>query len=110
MARKQMLCDECIDIISENLSTDQILILQYLKKENTINMNLSKDKTSIMPNVKGMTEFKFQSAISGLELCNFVKRNANKRPNKFFITKDGIKALEIYQNNIREELSGGNEE
>jgi len=101
---KQLLCDDCIEIIAENLTTDQILLLEYLKKENTINMNLSKDKISIIPNVKGMTEFKFQSSVSALELCNFVKRNSTKRPNRFFITPDGRKALECYKNNLKEQL------
>jgi hypothetical protein len=104
MAFKQVLCDECISAIAENLSMDQILILKYLQKENTINMNLSKDKTAIIPEIKGMTDFKFQFSMTGLELCNFVKRNSTKRPNRFFITKDGRKALEIYQNNVKEAL------
>lgn len=101
---KQVLCDGCISAISENLSMEQVLILKYLKKENTINMNLSKDKLSIIPNIKGMSDFKFQFNISALELCNFVRRNSTKRPNRFFITEDGRKALKFYEQSVRESL------
>jgi len=101
---KQQLCDECIDIIKDNLNMDQVLILRYLNKEKTINPNLSKDKLSIIPNVKGMTDFKFQFSMTGLELVGFVKRNTNKRPNKFYITEDGRKALKMYEESIRETL------
>lgn len=100
----QTLCDDCIAAISENLSMEQVLILKYLKKENTINANLSKDKTSIIPNIKGMTDFKFQFSISSLEMCYFVKRNSTKRPNRFYITKDGRKALSLYEQSVKEGL------
>lgn len=109
MAKRQVLCDECISAISENLSMDQVLILKYLKKENTINPNLSKDKLSIIPNVKGLTDFKFQFSISGLELCYLVGRNSTKRPNRFYITADGRKALAMYEESIKEELSSSDD-
>lgn len=102
---KQLLCDECIATIAENLTQDQILILKYLLKEKTINANLSKDKLSIIPNIKGMTDFKFQFCVNALETCCFINRNAVKRPNRFYITADGRKALKLYEDNLREELS-----
>lgn len=102
---KQVLCNECIASISENLSMDQVLILKYLKKEKTFNKNLSKDKLSIIPEIKGLTDFKFNFAMNGLELCYFVARNTVKRPNKYYITPDGKKALEIYEQVVRDNLS-----
>ena len=87
---------------------DQVLILKFLKKENTINPNLALDKTAIMPNVKGMTDYKFQFNISALELVGFVKRNVTKRPNRFYITGDGRKALALYEQSVREELEAVN--
>ena len=103
--KRPVLCDECIEAISENLTMDQILILKYLHKEKTINANLSKSKIDIIPNIKGMTDFKFQFNISALELCCLVKRNPTKRPNRFYITPDGRKALKVYEENIKDELS-----
>lgn len=102
---KQLLCDECLGIIKDNLSIEQILILKYLKKENTMSLNLSKDKTAIIPNVKGMTEFKFNSCMNALELVGFVGRNSNKRPNRFYITEDGRKALKLYEEQLKKNLS-----
>ena len=89
------LCDNCLQEISENLSQDDLRVLNYLKKSQTFNQHASVDKTSVMPNVKGMTEFKFNAAMGRLEAACLVKRTTMARPNRFWITKSGRRILEI---------------
>jgi len=96
------LCDFCLSIIMYNLIQDDLLILQALRKEKTHNQLLAIDKTKILPLVRGLTDFKFQMAMSRLELCELVGRNSKKRPNKFFITQNGLKILELFSQTLKE--------
>lgn len=105
MASKRELCDECLEVLTSNLTSDMIKILETLRTNKAYTMNLSIDKVKIMPQIKNMTDYKFQTAISTLEICNLVGRNSIKRPNKFFITEDGKCALKIFKKNTTELLS-----
>jgi len=98
---EQQLCDKCIAIIKDRLNVEQVLILQYLKQEKTINANLSKDRINIIYNIKDMTEMKFHVNILALELVGFVGRIDTK----YYITRDGRKAVTLYEKEIRDELS-----
>ena len=96
-----MLCEDCLYTIMDNLKQEEIQILNVLKKDKTLSKHLSIDKTKIMPQVKGLTEFKFNMAVARLEVIGLINRNAQVRPNKFYITKTGQKFLTLYMETLQ---------
>jgi predicted MarR family transcription regulator len=97
------LCDDCLSSIMFNLSQEDILILQTLKKEKTANQLMAISKLSIIKLTKNMTDFKFQMAVGRLELCDLVGRNPKKKPNTFYITPNGNRILELFMKSMKGE-------
>lgn len=96
------LCDDCLQTIMFNLSRDDIGVLNALKALKTANQLMAVNKTKIMPKVEGITEFKFQTAVSRLELAGLVGRNPKKRPASFYITPSGKRILELWNKSMKE--------
>lgn len=101
-----VICDDCLKIIMYNLTKDDITILNFLSKNKCINVHLSMDKTKIMPSIQGMTDFKFNSSISRLEVCNLIGRIATARPNKYYLKQDGINLLKLYVEDTQRSIKG----
>jgi predicted MarR family transcription regulator len=97
------LCDDCLTDIMYNLSKEDILILETLKKEKTANQLLAISKPKIITQTQDMTDFKFQMSVGRLEICNLVGRNPKKKPNTFFITPSGNKILELFKKSMKGE-------
>lgn len=99
-----ILCDDCLKIIINNLTKDEILVLEFLLKQKCINTHFSMDKTKIMPNTN-LTEFKFQTAMSRLEVVDLVNRVTNGRLYKYYVTASGKRLIELYKESVKEQLS-----
>jgi predicted MarR family transcription regulator len=97
------LCDDCLSNIMYNLSQEDILVLQTLKKEKTANQLLAISKPKIISQTKDLTDFKFQMTIGRLELCDLVGRNPKKKPNTFYITPNGNRILEMFTKSLKGE-------
>lgn len=98
------LCDECLELIINNLTRDEIVVLEFLLKSKCFNSHLCMDKTKIMPQAN-LTEFKFQMAMSRLEVVGLVNRVTNGRLYKYYITSSGKRLLEIYTESVKKQLS-----
>lgn len=98
------MCEECLAILLENLTKEEFLILELLKSKKCVNSQLTLDKTMIIPSVKGLTDFKFNSAISRLELIGCVKRITAARLHRYHITSNGTNLLELYKKQIANAL------
>jgi predicted transcriptional regulator len=95
------MCDECLNKIMYNLSQEDWLILQTLKKEKTANPLLAISKMKIIMQSKGLTDFKFQMSMGRLEVANLAGRNSKKKPNTFYITPEGVKILKMFTESMR---------
>jgi predicted transcriptional regulator len=93
--------DDSLRIIMYKLSKEDLSVLHRLRTNKCINLHLSIDKTKLIPSTEANTEFKFQTAVSRLEVTNLIGRVANARPNKFYITSDGLALLDLYDKDIR---------
>lgn len=102
MASKVTLCDNCMLTFMYNLSQDEILILNTLRKLDTKNAHASINETKIIPSVKDMTKYKFQVSIKILEAMGLVGRNSNVRPHSFWITPNGKRLLLLYKKSMKE--------
>lgn len=96
------LCDDCLEKMMFNLSKDDIGILKALQKSKTANQLMAVNETKVMPMVEGLTKFKFQAAVSRLELPGLIGRNPKKRPATFFITPSGKRILELWTKSMKE--------
>jgi predicted transcriptional regulator len=95
------MCDDCLTNIMYNLSQEDWLILQTLKKEKTSNPLLAISKMKIIMQSKGLTDFKFQVSMAKLEVANLAGRNSKKKPNTFFITPNGVKILKMFMESMK---------
>lgn len=98
------MCDNCLSELIDKLTREEFTILELLKKRKCVNSQLTLDKTIIMPEIKGLTDFKFNNAMSRLELVGCVKRNTTNRLHKFYITTTGLSLISIYKKNVTELL------
>lgn len=98
------LCEECLDIIMNNLSKEDIMILEFLYKKKAINKHLSFEKIKIIREIQDLTDFKFQIAISRLEVTALVDKETKGRGNKYFITKNGQSVILKYMEETKASL------
>ena len=98
------MCEECLSLLLQNLTKEEFLILDLLKSKKCVNPQLTLDKTTIIPGVKGLTEFKFNNAVSRLELVGCIKRITTTRLHKFYITSSGTSVLQIYKKELQQAL------
>lgn len=91
-----MLCDNCLEIITNKLKEDDIAVLQYLYNTNITIPQFAQNKKTIM---KGMdnkiSHFLVGMALYRLECFNMVQLRTWDTANSFYITEDGIRALQI---------------
>jgi len=93
------MCDECLMELLDRLKTEEILILNVLYKHKTFNKLAAIDNIKIMADVK-ITPFIFNACAGRLEIAGLLNRNRDKRQNKFYITKDGRRFLDLYKESI----------
>lgn len=98
------LCDECLNVIIDNLTRQEIQVLDFLNKSKCVNSHCSLDKTKIMPSLN-LTEFKFQNSMSRLELPNLICRVTNGRLHSYYITTNGKRLLALYKELLKEQLN-----
>ena len=103
------MCDECLLDVINRLKLEEIELLSYLSKNNSVNVHMSLDTNRIIYEIPEMTEFKFKACINRLEVLGLVGRVFKTKPNKFFIDKDGKRLLLIYKNLIKNQLGGKKE-
>lgn len=99
------MCDNCLKILMENLTRDEMKILNLLLKRKCFNSQLTLDKTSIIPSVEGLTDFKFNTAMGRLELIGVIKRVTSGRLHNFYITETGRSLIKIYEEEVRSTFS-----
>ena len=88
------MCDDCLLQLLDNLTREELTILEILKKQKCFNPQLTLDKLALLPAVKGMTDYKFTFAMSRLELIGVVRRLVICKVHKYHITPTGIKILD----------------
>lgn len=95
-----MLCNDCIKNILNNLTQEEILLLQSLYKEKRINTQTAIEKNKLLTLGKNLSQYKLNSIIDRLTLINFVIRTSSF-PAKYYIGEDGISSLKIYKEQLK---------
>lgn len=95
-----MLCENCIKFLVNNLNSSEILLLQELHNKKRINNQTGLDKNKLLTLSKDLTQYKLNSVIERLTLIGFLTRTP-EFPAKYYISQDGIKALELYKEQFK---------
>jgi hypothetical protein len=90
-----MLCDTClIDVIIPKLRDEDIAVLEYLNNNGVTFPQVAKDKQTIC-NVLNFPICKGGIALTRLECYNMINIKIVSKLYTYYITEDGIKALQI---------------
>jgi hypothetical protein len=98
-----MYCSGCLKQMLQKLNDNDVILLEYLNNENANIPQCSlswqtieeyyKDNDKITPHI-------IYTSMKRLNIFGFVETQKWTRKNKFYITQDGIKLLEIIQQNL----------
>ena len=94
------LCDSCLLEIKKRLNKQHILLLNALYEKGCFDYSTSIKEMLITPKVNNITKFKFQNTVNILEILGFIGINKDSKPYTYFITKNGIRLLELYKTEI----------
>jgi hypothetical protein len=97
---KIVLDEEVLQLMIDRLSNDDILILEFLSKKKSINANMGLTKQTIIDNIEGLTDFKFQISSNRLFLALLIDKSTTIKPVKYFITKAGSDILKKYKQEV----------
>lgn len=93
---------EVLQQILNRLTKDDVLLLDCLSKNKNINAHTAMDKTSIIREVKGLTDFKFQISSARLELACLINKTTISKSNRFYINASGLTILNMYKKSVAE--------
>ena len=99
----RVLCDNCLqNVILNNLSQEDFIILDTLYKQKTISKALSIEREKLisecLKNDK-MTKFKFNMSIARLEICSLIGIS-NTLKKRYWLTDDGKAMIYILNKSI----------
>lgn len=97
------LCDKCLEKLIDNVSANEVLLLEFMNKSKMYNAQLSSDALKIASNIKGMTKYKVDLAIKRMEVLGFID-SVKFGSLKYYITKTGRRFITNYRQTIANNL------
>lgn len=91
-----MLPVEAIRMIKDKMRSDDVLILQYLKKENAHSPQYSFSKDHLQTETE-LTSARTANALIRLEFACLIDRQAFQKPQRFYITDSGKEMLKFFE-------------
>jgi len=90
-----VLCDDCIRLVGNNLSPNELMLLQAMQKNKVINVHQSMDKVKLIPLVKGLSIYKMNFAVERLLAIGAITKSTVEATNKFYINENGIRIIKV---------------
>lgn len=95
------MCDECMKKIINNISQNEILLLEFMNSKKMYNAQFSSDSLKLANSVKGMTKYKIDIALKRMELIGFID-SVKFGSIRYYLTQSGRKFIKKYKTFIME--------
>ena len=97
-------CDTCITKLMDNITPDDLLFLESLRKNKAVSDVCSLQKTKIIAEMRNVTDFSFNLVATRLLFANIINKSVQKRIVKYYITKSGLRLLQLYKLKIKSDM------